>query len=110
MISIKSMIAGALAAFTLLTCVDISDAHPRRRRHFHRRDGSVVFVQPARTTTIVRPAVVGAPVVYRTYSTYNPYYRSNYRYYDRGGYRYYRNNDDRILGRVLLRAIDRATR
>lgn len=69
----------------------------------------MVFVRPARTT-IVQPAVVGAPIYYRTYTTYNPYYRSNYGYYDRGGYRYYRGNDDRILGRVLLRAIDRATR
>ena len=110
MFSIKSLIAGLLATVTLLTCTDISEAHPRRRPHRHLRDGSVIFAPRARPATVVTHRVVGAPVVYRTYTTYNPYYRSNYGYYDRGGYRYYRNRDNRILGRVLLRAIDRATR
>jgi hypothetical protein len=53
----------------------------------------------------VGPRTYGAPMYYRTYTTYNPWYDSSYGYYDTNGYRYYRDDTGRVLGRVLLNAV-----
>lgn len=106
MLNLRSVIGGMLAGLMLLTCVDVAHADRRHRRRNWRRNH--VVVAPART--VVTQSVVGAPVVYQTYTTYDPYYRSGYGHYDRGGYRYYRGRNNNVMGRVLTRAVARSLR
>ena len=108
--NIRWLLSGLVLGLALSTGApvvqaDDDDDDDYRRRWRRNRVYSTSYVPGYVSPLGYRSSVYGAPLGYRTYSTYNPYWNSGYGFYDRGGYRYYRDDTGSIVGRVLLNTI-----
>ena len=105
----RSWLLGALVLTLLASCGapvvraddDDDDDYRWRTRRVISTYGYPSYVAPLG----YRSMYSSGPVVYRTYSSYDPFYNSGYGYYDSDGYRYYRDSGGSVVGRVLLSAI-----